>query len=100
VGLQTWNRWARACAWGAVALYAAFLLAAPVLHHDLACHRTTLTHCPSCVAGASGPDMPSAPSAASSCLIDAGATPDVVVIVPAAAQVERASGRAPPSLSA
>lgn len=100
MGLQTWNRWARACAWGAVALYAAFVLAAPVLHHDLACHRTSPSHCPSCVAGVSGPDMPSAASAASTCLIDAGATPGVVFAVPAAARIKRASGRAPPSLRA
>jgi len=100
VGLQIWNRWARACAWGGIALYAAFVLAAPVLHHDLACHRTSPTHCPSCVASVSGPDMPSAASAASSCLIDAGATPDVTIALPNATQVERASGRAPPSLSA
>jgi len=100
VGLQTWNRWARACAWGGIALYAAFVLAAPVLHHDLACHRTTPAHCPSCVASVGGPDIPSAPSAVSSCLIDAGATPDVVVAVPAAASSDRASGRAPPGLFA
>ena len=100
MGLQNWIRWARACAWGSVALYAAFVLASPLLHHDMACHRTSPTHCPSCVASVAGPDIPSAAAVAPTALIDAGATPDVHTARPIAARTDQASGRAPPILFA
>jgi hypothetical protein len=44
----------RACARTGLALYAVFLLAAPLAHHDFACHRANPSHCPSCVAAESG----------------------------------------------
>jgi len=31
-----------------LALYALVLVTSPLMHHDLACHRTSLTHCTAC----------------------------------------------------
>jgi hypothetical protein len=71
-----------------------------VLHHDLACHRTSPLHCPSCVASVAGPDIPSAAASAPIALIDAGATLDVQTARPIAARTGQATGRAPPALFA
>jgi hypothetical protein len=78
-------------------LYAAFLIAAPALHHDLTCHRASSTHCPSCVASVAGPDIPSAASTAATSLVDIGSTPDQQIAHPRAAHAHRTSGRAPPA---
>lgn len=41
----------------AVGLYAVVLVVAPLLHHDLACHLKSRTHCTACLSSvtASGP---------------------------------------------
>jgi hypothetical protein len=83
-------------AWGGIALYAAFVLASPVLHHDFACHQTTPTHCPWCVASLGGSDLPSTSMTAATHLIDAGATPGILIARTRSAQIDVTSGRAPP----
>jgi len=99
VGPHSWNRWARACAWGGVALYAAFVLAAPVLHHHGIWHQTSPTHCQACVASVEGIDVPPVDAVAAAELIDAGAIPDAGPARPSAARVHRLPGRAPPASS-
>ena len=99
VGLKSWNRWVRACALACVTLYAAFLIGAPLAHHDFACHRTTPAHCPSCVAAQPGPDVPVSTPVVAAALTPLGIVA-VCLRVPARAWSPSATvGRAPPALS-
>jgi len=83
-------------AWLGLALYATFLLAAPLAHHDFACHRTTPAHCPSCVAAHPGLGIPLRVSIVAETLPAPGA---LAVCIPADGGTwlpSAAAGRAPP----
>ena len=83
-------------AWLGLALYAIFLLAAPLAHHDFACHQTTPAHCPACVAADSGLDSPLRVSFVAERLPALGT---LAVCIPAAGGTwlpSAAAGRAPP----
>jgi hypothetical protein len=45
-----WSSRRRALAALALSLYAVLLAVSPVLHHDLACHMKSPTHCDACAA--------------------------------------------------
>jgi len=45
-----WSGRRRALAALALSLYAVLLVVSPVLHHDLACHMKSPTHCDACAA--------------------------------------------------
>lgn len=79
-----------------VTLYGVLLMAAPVLHHDFACHQKSPTHCGSCTAS------PSAPHASAHTVLAPPLTllGQVAVDGPAAVSVRPVPtrlGRAPPA---
>ena len=79
-----------------VALYGLLLMAAPMLHHDFACHQKSPTHCGSCTAS------PSAPHASTHPVVAPGLTllGHIAMDGPAslvARSVPRQLGRAPPA---
>lgn len=79
-----------------VALYGVLLMAAPVLHHDFACHQKSPTHCGSCTASPSAP-FASAHTVVAPALTRLGRVavdgPASVTVRPAPTQL----GRAPPA---
>jgi hypothetical protein len=84
-------------AWVGLAVYAAILVVSPVLHHDLACHVKSPTHCEAC---ATNPLASRTEPVAAITLPGLAVAGDVVAT--AIAQVHTASlstvsGRAPPA---
>lgn len=78
-------------------LYAVVLLVGPALHHDLACHLKSRTHCTSCVIGVSAPGAQGASGLLAEDLRDAGGLRrDAAGAAPAAA-VAPPQGRSPPA---
>ena len=81
----------------ALLTYALVLAAGPLLHHDLACHLKSRTHCTSCVAGLSAPGLTSdsqafAADLTSAIEVHAGAAVGLAMTV-----VWNIQGRAPPA---
>ncbi len=86
------RRWrARRWAWLGLAVYAAILVVSPVLHHDLACHVKSPTHCEACAAN------PLASRVETAVLVTTPALPLVGEVAP---PVRATDVVAPPSVSA
>jgi len=81
-----------------LSVYAAVLLAAPVLHHDFACHRNTPAHCPACAASPPAPRTMPYVQVALDALPDAGGIDMPSREVRSATGVLRLPGRSPPAL--
>jgi hypothetical protein len=85
--------------WSAVglALYAAFLLTAPFLHHDLSCELKNPQHCTSCTSSVLGadPSPPSTPGAQH--LADVGGATAEPNLVDDLLLGVRTTGRSPPA---
>src|SRR3954465_11145507 len=77
-------------------LYAAFLVAAPFEHHELACHLKKPQHCTSCTSSQLGsdPGTPLVPPAAQ--LADAGSAVSDLVLAESTLLAPRSTGRSPP----
>lgn len=81
----------------ALALYAVVLLGSPILHHDLACHLKSATHCNACTAS------PFASRIESGVPLDgwrphrAGRVEGVSQKAPEPASAPRTTGRSPPA---
>ena len=81
----------------ALGLYALVVAIGPFLHHDLACHLKSRTHCTSCIVSASiGSDATGA-ALTSLELADAGQCASPAVPRPRSADVDCAHGRSPPA---
>lgn len=78
-------------------LYALVLLVGPALHHDLACHLKSSTHCTSCLANVTAPGAASAAGLLATDLRDAGALLADSANFSSLAPVQPRQGRAPPA---
>jgi hypothetical protein len=90
--LRRWRAWLLAL----LAVYAVLLAANPLLHHDVACHLKSPTHCTSCTASPWASRIEAGVPLVSQPLPDAGR-----VVVGGAASVRAAdrlapAGRSPP----
>ena len=90
------NRGARRWLLALVALYALVLLVTPLLHHDLACHLKSPTHCNACTANPLAPRVVVGIGLPEARLPEAEpvATPDVSACL--TVDTSSASGRSPP----
>lgn len=80
-----------------VALYAVFLVLAPLEHHDLACHLKNPLHCTACTSSLPGSDPQGAEIVGASSLADAGRAVAVHVLAADALLSVRSTGRSPPA---
>jgi hypothetical protein len=79
-----------------LAAYATMLVVSPALHHDLACHAKSPTHCEACVANPLAP--PAEPGfTLEAALVIAGDVEGPLAASTFAAPRPTASGRAPPA---
>lgn len=78
-------------------LHALVASAAPLLHHDLACHVKTPTHCDACVQTPMGPRAEVGFTLERPRLTDLGHVPGPLATGPAPEPVLKRSGRAPPA---
>jgi hypothetical protein len=81
----------------ALNLYALVVALGPFLHHDLACHLKSRTHCTSCVVGASVSSDPGGAALASLEPAEAGLFTSQDDPRPRSAVMSRAHGRSPPA---
>jgi hypothetical protein len=91
------RRSARLWAWLGLAVYSVILVVSPVVHHDLACHVKSPTHCEACAANPLASRVETAVVTVTPVLPPAG---DVVPVVHDADGVDPiriAAGRAPPA---
>jgi len=86
----------RGWAWLGLAVYAAILVVSPVLHHDLACHVKSPTHCEACATNPLASRVEPAGSMALTGLPIAGEVVAVAVAHHARANLAPAVGRGPP----
>ena len=81
----------------ALCLYVLVLGAGPFLHHDLACHLKSRTHCTACVLNASISAVDGGHGPQCFGLSETGPIVRSVAPTPASVHVLRASGRSPPA---
>lgn len=80
-----------------MAIYAAFLVAAPFEHHDLLCELRTPRHCTSCTSSQIGSDTQVALAPGAAQLADAGRAASFIVLDEGTLLVVRSTGRSPPA---
>lgn len=80
-----------------LAVYAFALAGTPALHHDLACHQKSPTHCNACTASPLAPRVETGISLAESRLPAAGRVEAPATSAPRPTPLSAKSGRAPPA---
>jgi hypothetical protein len=80
-----------------LALYVMVLVVTPVLHHDLACHRTSPTHCTACTGSPAASRVEPRPGLQPSRLPEAGRVESLQQEPTDAAALLYVSGRSPPA---
>jgi hypothetical protein len=91
------RRGARICTWLGLTVYALILAVSPVLHHDLACHVKSPTHCEACTANPLASRVETAVLTVHTTLPLVGEVAPAAHRVDAADPVRIAAGRAPPA---
>ena len=91
------RRSARLWTWLGLAVYSVILVVSPVVHHDLACHVKSPTHCEACAANPLASRVETAVVAVTSALPVAGEVAPIAQDVDGADPVRIAAGRAPPA---
>jgi hypothetical protein len=77
--------------------YVAALAALPFVHHDLACHLKSNTHCAVCHVGTSADDTSVQPGLGQVDLPDAGRATEAYASIAATCVLLPSSGRSPPA---
>jgi len=80
-----------------LAVYSVILIVSPVVHHDLACHVKSPTHCDACAANPLASRVETAVLAVTAALPAAGEVPPAAHDSDGADPVRIAKGRAPPA---
>lgn len=80
----------------AAGIYVVVLLVSPILHHDLACHIKSPTHCDACVANPLASRIETGVCLGEPALPAAGFVETSGRVVPKAAVSIRTTGRSPP----
>jgi hypothetical protein len=80
-----------------LAVYAVILVVSPVVHHDLACHVKSPTHCEACAANPLASRVETAVLAVTAALPAAGDVAPAAHDFDGADPVRIAAGRAPPA---
>jgi len=80
-----------------LALYVLVLVVSPLLHHDLACHRTSPTHCTACTGSAAASRIDPLPGLEPGQLPEAGRVEALHQEPAEAAPLLYVSGRSPPA---
>ena len=80
-----------------LAVYSVILVVSPVVHHDLACHVKSPTHCEACAANPLASRVETAVLAVTAALPAAGEVPPGAHDLDGADPVRIAAGRAPPA---
>ena len=91
------RRSARLWAWLGLAVYCVILVVSPVVHHDLACHVKSPTHCEACAANPLASRVEAAVAAVTAALPSAGEVAPAVHDLDGADPIRIAAGRAPPA---
>ena len=91
------RRGARLLAWLGLAVYSVILVVSPVVHHDLACHVKSPTHCEACAANPLASRVETAVLAITASLPAAGEVAPAAQNLDGADPVRIAAGRAPPA---
>jgi hypothetical protein len=81
----------------ALAAYAVLLMANPLLHHDVACHLKSPTHCVACTSSPSPGRIEAAAAAAARPLAEVGRVERLVCTADDSASVLDTTGRSPPA---
>lgn len=92
--MRDWS--SRPLAFMGVALYAIFVMLAPLEHHDLACHLKNPLHCTACTSNLPGSDPQGPQIVGAWSLADAGRAVAVHVLADDALLPVRSTGRSPP----
>jgi hypothetical protein len=90
---RAWRPWAVV----ALAVYAILLMANPLLHHDVACHVKSPTHCVACTSSPSAGRVEAAVPIAARPLPAAGHVERLVCSADDSAAILETTGRSPPA---